>query len=371
MVRMENNRIDKVLLKEYFKELEYAIKRMGGLTDIDSYRKGFEAELAENLGLASMIAVNSGTDALHLSLLALGIGKGDSVIIPDLTYISTALVVKYTGAEIIIADVKKDDLTIDEILVERLIKKNTKAIIAVDMFGNPCEMKILRSIADKHRLFLLEDACQAFGSRYKGRSVGSLADATAFSFSFYKPLSSLAGNGGAIACRDHAIIASVNRFLDLWKTDKVLLSGHHKFHKITLTDLATVRVKLRFSRQIINHRAKVKKMYEEKLSGINGVRFLKDRLDCCSVRENFPVLVKKRNLLYNFLKKRGIDSDLPYPPIHSVVVSSGKSKDWRFPVTVEYFNSAIHLPLFNFMKEEECAQVVGAVKEFMNNRRWV
>jgi len=253
--------------------------------------------------------------------------------------------------------------------VESLIRKNTRAIIAVDMFGNPCEMAALRRIADRHRLFLVEDACQAFGSRYRGKSVGAMADAAAFSFSFYKPLSSLAGNGGAILYRDQGILASVNKFLDLWKTDIALSTAGRKFNKISLTDLATVRVKLRFSRQIIEHRGKIKKLYEEQFLGARGVKVFNDRPDCCSVRENFPLLVEKRDLLYSFLKKRGIDADLPYPPLHSLKLFAGKGKDADFPVTSEYFSSGIHLPLFSFMKEEECILVADAVKEFLGKRR--
>ena len=369
MVRMENNRVDKVLLKEYFKELDLAVKGMNGLTDINSYRKEFEKEFASNLGLPYAIAVNSGTDALHLILLALGIGKGDSVIIPDLTYISTALVAHYVGAELILADVKNTDLTLDESRVAPLIKKNTKAIIAVDMFGNPCEMAALRRIAERNRLFLIEDACQAFGSRYRGKSVGAIADASAFSFSFYKPLSSLAGNGGAIVYHDQKMLAAVNKFLDLWKVDNSISVAGRKFNRISLTDLATVRVKLRFSRQIIEHRDKIKKLYEERLSGTKGVRLFNDRPGFFSVRENFPLLVEKRDLLYSFLKKRGIDTDLPYPPLHGVDFLAGEGKKANFTVTREYFNSGIQLPLFSFMKDKECIIVVDAVKDFISKRR--
>jgi len=365
MIRIENNRIDKILIDEYLKEIEKAVKNMRGLDDVNSYRKSFEREFAAFIGSKYALAVNSGTDALQLALLSTGIGEGDSVIIPDLTYISTALVVKYTGAEIVLVDVKEEDLTIDEDIIEDKIRPNTKAIIAVHMFGRACNMKKLKKIALKHRLYLIEDACQALGSRYHNGNVGIFGDVSAFSFSYYKPISSLSGNGGMVVFDNPEYNERIDAYLNLWKGGKNLLNSGNKFNKISLTDISTVKVKFKYRDQIINSRNSLKKLYEEYLSGLKDIRIFKDSQNVFSVRENFHILAKDRDRLYKFLKRNNIESEYPYPPIHSLELSGkNKEKPGSCKITENYYRSGLHLPLFSFMKEAEVMQVAEAIRRF-------
>ena len=359
---MENNRIDKVMLKEYLREIELAVIGMSGIDEVNGYRKALEKAFSKFVGSKYALAVNSGTDALQLALLALGIGKGDSVVLPDLTYISTGLVVKFVGAEPIFVDVKKDDLTIDETLIEKKLRPNTKAIIAVHMFGHPCRMERLKSIAEKHKLFLIEDACQALGSVYHNRKVGTFSDFAAFSFSYYKPLSSLAGNGGMVVFQKEDYFKKIDPYLNFWKTDKRLSQLNHKFHRMSLVDLATVKVKLKFIQQIIRSRDLSRKTYEENLSSLQKIRFFKNGKGAFSVRENYHILASKRDRLLDFLKKRGIDAEYPYPPLHSL--SLFKPGDNEFPVTNDYYKRGLHLPLYSFMKKEETLKVVESIKRF-------
>lgn len=365
IVRLENNRIDKAFLKEYFKEIESLVKEMEGLNDFNSYRKKFEREFIEITGVKNALAVNSGTDALQLALLSLGIGRGDEVIIPDLTYISTALVVKYTGADLILADVRKDDLTIDEQEIEKNITSNTKAIIAVHMFGNPANMEKIRKIAQDKKIYLIEDACQALGSKYFGKFAGTFGDMAAFSFSYYKPLSSLAGNGGILAFKRENYADKISNYLNLWKAGRDLANIDRKFNKISLTDIATTRVKLKYIELIIKSREKIKKIYDSELSKIEEVRTFRDKNGIFSVRENYPILAKERNKLYKYLLDKQIESDLPYPPIHSLGIFCDASRKYgNFINTEEYKKNALHLPLFSLMKEEECCIVVDGIKKF-------
>jgi len=363
MIRLENNRIDKILVKEYLKEIEFVVKNIEGLDDINSYRKEFEAGFARFLGAKYALAVNSGTDALQLALLALGIGKGDAVIIPDLTYISTALVVKYVLAEPILVDVKKEDLTIDEAKIEKAITPNTKAIIAVHMFGHPCNMGKLRVVAQKHNLYLIEDSCQALGSAYKDKYVGTFSDISAFSFSYYKPLSSLAGNGGMLVFNNNAYKDRIEKFINLWKTDISLLEADRKFNKISLTDIATVKIKLKYINQIIESRNNAKKLYEENLLHLRYIEVFKDTKGFFSVRENYHILAKDRDKLHAFLKKKGIDAELPYPPMHTLKLFR-KQNNTDFKITEDYYNRGLHLPLYSFIKKEEMLEVVEAIREF-------
>jgi perosamine synthetase len=366
---MENNRIDKVLIKEYLREIESVVKGIEGLNDIDSYRRDFEITFAKFIGTRCSTAVNSGTDALQLALLALGIGKGDSVILPDLTYISTGLVVKYVGAEPIIVDVKKEDLTIDEDKIEDRITPATKAIIAVHMFGHPCNMNKLKRICKKYGLYLIEDACQAFGSRYYGKNVGTFSDIAAFSFSYYKPVSSLGGNGGMLAFSHIQYLAGINKYLKLWQMDAGLMKADRKFNKMSLVDIATAKVKMRYIQHIFKARKQNKRFYEVGLSRLPGLRLFKDLPNTESVMENYVILTPQKEALFRHLKRNKIEVDPPYMPLHL----SGLFKDnlrggCDFSVSENYYRTALHLPLFSFMKEEECASVVSAVRRFSLNR---
>jgi perosamine synthetase len=364
MIRLENNKVDKVLIGEYLKEIERIVKNIGGLDDINSYRKEFEREFAENIGTKYALAVNSGTDALQLALLSLGIGKTDSVILPDLTYVSTGLVVKYVEAEPIFVDVKKEDLTIDENELEKKIKNNTKAIIAVHMFGRPCNMNKIINIAQKYKLYLIEDACQALGSKYHGKSVGLFGDIAAFSFSYYKPLSSLGGNGGILIFNKNEYNEKIYGYLNLWKKDLKLLDLGRKFNKISLTDIATAKIKLKYINRIIKSREDAKKVYEDNLSSIKYINIFKDSKEIFSVRENYHILTKDRDKLHIFLKRRGIESELPYPPLHSLGLFSRNNSDSEFKTSEEYFSKGLHLPLYTFMKKEEVLEVTKAIKDF-------
>lgn len=142
----------------------------------------FERELAHYVGAKEAVAVNSGTSALHAAMHAVGIGPGDEVILPPMTFVATANAIVYQGARPVFADVEPETLLVDPADVEARITPRTKAIVAVDYAGQPCDYDILRAIADRQNLILVADACHSLGARYKDRNVGTLADLTVFSF---------------------------------------------------------------------------------------------------------------------------------------------------------------------------------------------
>ena len=361
MIRLENNRADKVFLKEYLNEIESLVRSMQGLDDLNDYRLRFEKEFALLFGVNHAIAVNSGTDALQLALLTLGIGNGDSVIIPDLTYIATGLVVKYVGADPILIDVKKIDMTIDENKIEAAIRPNTKAIIAVHMFGNPCNLDKIRRIASKHKLFVIEDACQALGSTFKTVKVGTLSDIGAFSFSYYKPISSLLGNGGMVVFNNQIYKNRLSDFLDAWKLSPRLTSLDRKFNRMTLVDLATAHVKLRHIDKIIASKRRIRSLYERGLSGLSSIRFLKEKKDSFVINENFLIFAERRDKLFKYLGSKKVKSEMPYEPLHQFTSFSQKGK---FPITTNYYKSGLHLPLYSFMLEKECLKVIELIESF-------
>lgn len=156
----------------------------------------FENKFAEFVGARHAVAVSSGTAALHLAMMAAGVGPGDEVIVPALTFVASANAARYVGATVVFADIDEHSFVIDTAEVARLVTPRTKAIVAVDYAGLPCDLRGLREIADAHGLSLIEDACHAPGAQFEGRIVGSIADFTAFSFHPVKHLTT--GEGGMV-----------------------------------------------------------------------------------------------------------------------------------------------------------------------------
>jgi len=193
-------------------EEQYVLEavRSGWISSMGPFIERFEKGLAQFCGAKHCVALANGTVAIHLALVAKGIGPGDEVIVPDLTFVATAAAVKHAGAEPVLVDVRESDWNLDPQLVERAIGKKTKAIVPVHLFGHPADMDALRAIADKHGLFLVEDAAEAHGARLSGRRVGALGHAATFSFYGNKLLTT--GEGGAILTDDDAFAAHV-RFL--------------------------------------------------------------------------------------------------------------------------------------------------------------
>ncbi|HTL83228.1 MAG TPA: aminotransferase class I/II-fold pyridoxal phosphate-dependent enzyme [Bacteroidia bacterium] len=186
-------------------ELKYVTECVttGWISSQGSYVKRFEKEFSEYCGVKYGVAVSNGTVAIHLALAALGIGEGDEVIVPDLTFAASINGVIYTGATPVIADVDPETWTLSPKEVERLITPRTKAIMPVHLYGHPCHMDELMAIAKKHKLFVVEDCAEALGAKYKGKHVGGFGDAATFSFFGNKTITT--GEGGMVLFNDEAV----------------------------------------------------------------------------------------------------------------------------------------------------------------------
>jgi perosamine synthetase len=174
------------------------------------YITRFEIEFANYIGIKYASGVCNGTVALHLALLALGIGPGDEVIVPTLTYVASANAISYTGATPVFVDSSADTWQIDPEDAQRHITTKTKAILVVHLYGHPCDMSAFRQIADQHRLFLIEDCAEAIGSQYKNRHVGTFSDVATFSFYANKTLTT--GEGGMVVTNDKTIFERIIHF---------------------------------------------------------------------------------------------------------------------------------------------------------------
>jgi dTDP-4-amino-4,6-dideoxygalactose transaminase len=361
-IRYESVLVEQALSREYAAEMQNALKAMGGLNDIKSLIRDFEKEFARYIGVKNALAVNSGSDALKMALLAAGVGKGDEVIVPDLTYQAVALAVVYCGAKPVAVDARRDDLQMDAAVVKAAVTKKTKAVIAAHMFGRACDVKQIGKLCREKKIIFIEDVCQAESSRFEGRMLGSFGDMATFSFSYYKPLSSCGGGGGMVVLNDEAR-NRVGRWMEDWRNDDELLKLGQRFAPIAFMDLIALRVKFSHLKEIIASRHKIKALYESELGHIDGLTIFKDRPGTESVAQNFVICCQKRDKLADLLTDQGVMVQKPYLPLHHMKVFKGMKKE-GFPVSEWYATSALHLPLHSFMSREKAQRVIEVCSSF-------
>jgi len=362
-IRYESLLVEQALSREYAAEMEHTLKGMSGLNDIKPLVRDFEKEFARYIGVKNAIAVNSGSDALKMALLAAGIKQGDEVIVPDLTYQAVALAVFYCGAKPVPVDARADDLQMDPVAFESAITRQTKAVIAAHMFGRPCDVELIGKICREKNIVFIEDVCQAESSSYKGRMLGSFGDMATFSFSYYKPLSSCGGGGGMVIFNDEQG-DRIRGWMEDWRNDDDLLKLGQRFAPMSFMDLIALRVKFSHLKEIIKSRHKIKALYEQGLESIEGLTIFKDRPQTESVAQNFVICCPQRDHLADFLAAQGIMVQRPYLPLHQMTVLKGIRKE-GFPVSEMYAASALHLPLHSFMSHEKAMNVIENCQSFL------
>jgi perosamine synthetase len=242
--------------------------RETGISSVGRHVAEFEAGFCRTLAVPHAVAVASGTAALHLALCALGVGPGDEVIVPDLTYVATANAVRYTGATVVLVDVDPVSWTIDPQQVEAAVTPRTKAIIAVHLYGNPSSLDALAALARARRLFLVEDAAQALGATWRGRAVGSLGDVGCFSLYGNKVITT--GEGGMVVARSAAID---RRLRDLRGQ---AMSGRRRYfhhavgfnYRMTALQAAVGLAQLERLPAFLRRRRQIAGWYAEALSGL-------------------------------------------------------------------------------------------------------
>jgi dTDP-4-amino-4,6-dideoxygalactose transaminase len=350
--------------------------------------KAFEAEFCLKIGGATAaaglhaIAVNSATAALHLGLEALGIGPGDEVIVPTLTFTATAEVVRYLGAKPVLVDIDPDTLCIDPNAVEAAITDATKVIMPVHFAGRPCDMTRLRAIADRHGLYILDDAAHALPALHAGHHIGTaFADATAFSFYANKTMTT--GEGGMLVTRDpkiaerarimrlHGIDRDVfNRFTD--NKASYLYDVVAPGFKYNLTDLAAAmgRVQLDRLEEFLHKRETVKARYFERLAHLPLIlppEAAKGDVHSWHlfVIQLAPTAKVTRDELARALQARNIGISLHYRPLHRMTYWAAFTHA-RFPAADAYFDRCLTLPLFMDMSEAEMDYVVAALTEILS-----
>jgi dTDP-4-amino-4,6-dideoxygalactose transaminase len=324
----------------------------------------FEEEFAAYCGVTHGIGVDSGTSALELLLLAFGIGPGDEVITAANTFIATVLAISYTGATPVLVDIDPDTYTLDPAQVEGAITPRTKAIIPVHLYGHPADMDAINRIAQCQGLFVIEDAAQAHGARYKGNRAGSLADGAAFSFYPAKNLGAY-GDGGMVVCHDPKIAERVRMLRNYGQEKKYhhIVRGFNR--RLDTLQAAVLRVKLRYMDEWNAKRARHAQQYAQSLDALHTHLHLPVQVPFAqSVYHLYVVRVQNRAGIQAHLEKKGIATGVHYPiPIHLQPAYQDLGYGvGDFPITERYAQQLLSLPMYPELTRDSIDYVTSVLR---------
>lgn len=326
---------------------------------------GFEQEFAAYCGTSECIALNSGTSALHLALLAAGIGPGDEVITVPFTFVASVAAVLYAGARPVLVDIDPRSFTMDPEAVAAAITPRTKAILPVHLYGQSADLDPIIEVARRHNLIVIEDAAQAHGAKYKGRSVGSIGDIACFSFYPGKNLGAY-GEGGAVTTNNPEYARTVRMLRD-WGQDRKyhhLLRGYN--YRMEGFQGAILRVKLRHLEQWTEARRVVVGKYNE-LLGDTGLETPRELPWGRHVYHLYTVRSANRDALQQALMAEGIQTGVHYAlPAHLQPAYSdlGYGKG-SFPESEKAAAEVLSLPVYPELSDMQIETVARAVQEFM------
>jgi dTDP-4-amino-4,6-dideoxygalactose transaminase len=322
----------------------------------------FEAEFASYCEAEQGIAVNSGTSALHLALLAAGIGPGDEVITVPFTFMATVSAIQYTGATPVFVDIDPHSFTMNVHRIEAALTDRTKAIIPVHLYGQPADMDPILRIAKDHGFFVIEDAAQAHGAEYKGRRVGSIGDMGCFSFYPGKNLGAC-GEGGMVVTNNPEFTRRIRMLRD-WGAEKKyqhVLKGYN--YRMEGIQGAVLRAKLRHLEVWTEARRAVAARYDRHFAG-SGIRTPEAMTYARHVFHIYAIRSTRRQAWQEALQAQGIHTGIHYPiPVHLLpaFIDLGHAVG-HFPHSEQAAEEVLSLPIYPELTSEQCARVSDAVK---------
>jgi len=313
----------------------------------------FEKEFAAYCEVKYCVALNSGTSALHVALLALGLKPGDEVITTPNTFIATAETICYTGARPVFVDIDPKTANLDPALIELAITERTKAILPVHLYGRPADMDPILDIAERHGLAVIEDACQAHGARYRGRRVGSIGLAAAFSFYPSKNLSAY-GEGGALTTNDAAIAELARALRNNGQSAPYTHERIGYNYRMEGFQGAVLRVKLKRLEQWNARRKEIAALYRRVLQGAKAEIPADDARDE-RVYHLFVVYVARRDAVRAALEARGVHTAVHYPrPLHLQPAFAALGfGPGSFPQAERACERVLSMPFFPEMSDEQ------------------
>ncbi len=325
--------------------------------------EAFEAEMAEFVGVPYAISCSSGTDALLLCLMAIGVGAGDEVIVPAFTFFATAEVVALLGARPVFVDIEPDTYNMDPALVRNAITERTKAVVAVSLYGQCAELEELMGIAEDAGIYLIEDAAQSLGAKHRGRNSGSIAHLSATSFFPAKPLGCY-GDGGCVFTSDPRLAERIKALRNHGQTERYV----HEFiginGRLDAIQAAILREKLRVFPQEIELRQIAAGRYDALLKE-KGIEPPVVRDYNLSVYAQYTIRVPERDRVAQFLEENGIPTAVHYPmPVpRQRAFSHLGHRSGDFPEAERASREVLSLPFHPYINMEEQVRVVEALAE--------
>lgn len=333
------------------------------------YVKHFEDMFREYFSLSGAVSTSSGTTALHLALAALGIGPGDEVIVPDLTFAACANVVLQCGATPVLVDILEDSWTIDPSKIESSVTDRTRAIMAVHLYGHPCDMDPLMEVAERHGLYVIEDCAESLGSEYKGRLTGTIGDVGCFSFFANKVITT--GEGGMVitdnddledkmhVLRDHGMTKGKRYWHDV--------AGFN--YRMTNIQAAIGVAQMEKVGDFIEKRRRTAKIYSENLVGIPGLTIPAEAEWAKSIFWLYSILIDEGMTgisaegLMESLSKNGVDTRPLFYPLNIQPPYDGMGR--AFPVSEKVAREGVSLPTSYSYDQEDIERVCRAIKDIL------
>jgi perosamine synthetase len=338
----------------------------GWVSSIGKYIDEFETAFARYCGTEFALTVSNGTTGLHLALATLGIGPGDEVIIPDLTFVATANAVAYTGATPVLAEIDPETLCIDPASVERLITERTKVIMPVHLYGHPADMDALAAIAKARNIAIVEDAAEAHGAEYKGQRAGGLSQCGVFSFYGNKVVTT--GEGGMLTTNDPAFYRQAKRLRDHAMSAERRYFHDERGFNYRMTNLQAALGVAQMERidVFLKRRAEIMAWYHAAIPAGENVRLNRVKnwarsafwMVCLEV-DGFDEA--KRNAFMAALRQRGIDSR----PYFCTISSMPMYKQKPLPIAARKAQTGLNLPSFFELTQKDVERIGGVVNELL------
>jgi len=354
-------------------ELMYVLDavRTGWGANWNNYLKRFEEAFAKYVGVKYCMATSSCTGALHLSLAALGIGPGDEVIVPDLTWIASVSIVNYVGATPVFVDVRKSDWTIDTKKIEAAITKKTKAIIPVHTYGYPCDMEKIIEIAKKHKLFVVEDAAPAVGATVNEQKVGTFGEFGCFSFQGAKLL--VTGEGGMLCTNNKDLFEKAKNLNDHGRDKNIQFWINQIGFKYKMSNMQAAfgLAQLEKIDFLIKRKKKIFEEYTKRLGVIPEITFCIDQPNrksifwMTSILLNDDCKVSRDEMIKQLDEKYNIDTRPVFPKVSKFPMY----KEIENPVSEYVSKRGINLPSAVGLEERDIERVCTAIKEIINNAK--
>jgi len=332
----------------------------------------FEEEFAKYCGVEYAVSTNSGTDAMQIALLALGVSNGKKAITSPASFIASANAILHAGGDPVFADIDMETYTIAPEKVKRAVGKEVKAIVPVHIYGYPADMDPIEKIASRHELYVVEDACQAHGSLYKGRKVGSLGDVACFSFYPSKNMT-VGGDGGMIVTNNKKVATDAAKLRDCGRQSKYIHDVIGYTARLNTVNAAIGRIQLRYLDEWNEKRRRTAEAYDHLLSdleelilppkGGNGTR------PSCHA---YVIRTNCRDALADWLSSKGVHCGINYPlPIHLQPIYR-KMFGYRkgmFPLSEKLCDTCLSIPMYAELSREEVNFISEMIHEFFEKSR--